>query len=118
MKYRHYAPRGTVILVEGEPAAQVLAIRELARRHAPRRVVVLAAEENVCAYPGLTVVSYGPRRDLREVARRLFEALRRCDELGAEVVLAEGTERRGLGLAVSDRLRRAAAQVVHAPEGV
>lgn len=118
MKYRHYAPRGTVILVEGEPAVQVLAIRELARRHAPRRVVVLAADESAPSYAGLTVVRYGPRANLREVARQLYGALRRCDELGAEIILAEATAREGLGLAVSDRLRRAAAQVVRAQDVV
>jgi len=116
MKYRHYAPRGRVILVEGSPAAQTAAIRELAREHAGRRVVILAADESAALYPGHTVVTYGPRRDLGEVARRLYEALRRCDELGAEVILAEATARAGLGLAVWDRLRRAAAEVVRARE--
>ena len=118
MKYRHYAPRGTLILVEGSPEAQAAVIRELARRHASRRVVILAADESASAYPGWTVVGYGPRGDLEEVARRLFGALRRCDELGAELILAEATARRGLGLAVWDRLRRAAVEIISAGEEV
>ncbi|MEZ6068013.1 MAG: Sua5 family C-terminal domain-containing protein [Planctomycetaceae bacterium] len=47
--------------------------------------------------------------DLRAAAAALFAALRRLDECGADVILAEPMPEQGLGVAINDRLRRAAA---------
>ncbi|MHB9143881.1 MAG: L-threonylcarbamoyladenylate synthase [Symbiobacteriia bacterium] len=111
MKYRHYAPDGDVTLYEGDKAAlpAVLLQAATAAEAAGRVVALLASDETLAVYGGPGVrIPLGSRGDLTGMAGRLFEALRQCDRLGAEVVLIEGTEPHGLGLAITNRLRRAA----------
>ncbi len=118
LKYTHYAPRAYLVLVEG-PAEQVGAeIRRRAAvlRAAGRSVAVLAAEESRDRYPGERVVILGSRRDPERAAAALFASLRDLDRSGIEVILAEGIPRRGLGLAVMDRLERAAREIVKLEE--
>jgi L-threonylcarbamoyladenylate synthase len=51
-----------------------------------------------------------PRNDSREAAARLFAAMRRLDSLGLDIILAEPPPPSGLGAAILDRLRKAAAR--------
>ncbi|MDQ0285031.1 L-threonylcarbamoyladenylate synthase [Desulfofundulus luciae] len=110
MKYRHYAPRAPLVLVEGEPERVVARLKELAGGYRSRglRVGVLATAETARECQEDRVVVAGSRQDPAGIASRLFAALRRFDELGVDIILAEGIEPRGLGLAVMNRLRRAA----------
>lgn len=114
MKYRHYAPRAELLLVTGPHAAvrrEILRLaRELSARN--RRVVVLARKESAADYAGLDTVLCGSRNDPAEVAAGLYSALRDCDAAGADVILAEGVESRGVGRAVMNRLRKAAREVI------
>jgi L-threonylcarbamoyladenylate synthase len=107
MKYRHYAPSCRLILVEGDPASVRRKVAELVTvlRTQGKRVGVLALDG--ADYPGAEVVDLGPRSDLRRVAKSLFTAIRDLDERGVDVIVAEGVEERGLGLAIMNRLRKA-----------
>jgi L-threonylcarbamoyladenylate synthase len=107
MKYRHYAPRCRLILVEGDPASVRRKVAELVTvlRAQKKRVGVLALDG--ADYPGAEIVDLGPRSDLRRVAKSLFTAIRDLDERGVDVIVAEGVEERGLGLAIMNRLRKA-----------
>jgi L-threonylcarbamoyladenylate synthase len=107
MKYRHYAPSCRLILVEGDPASVRRKVAELVTvlRTQGKRVGVLALDG--ADYPGAEVVDLGPRSDLRRVAKSLFTAIRDLDERGVDVIVAEGAEERGLGLAIMNRLRKA-----------
>jgi L-threonylcarbamoyladenylate synthase len=107
MKYRHYAPRCRLILVEGDPASVRRKVAELVTvlRAQGKRVGVLALDG--ADYPGAEIVDLGPRSDLRRVAKSLFTAIRDLDERGVDVIVAEGVEERGLGLAIMNRLRKA-----------
>jgi len=109
MKYRHYAPRAPVILIEGDPQQVAKRLAELidGYRVAGKRVGVLAYEETAGYYKQGEVVVAGKRRDPAGVASRLYSILRRFDELGVDVILAEGLEPAGLGLAIMNRLRMA-----------
>lgn len=99
----HYAPHARVELVG---AAEVVA-RATVLRQQGRQVAVLAPDR----YPDLAgeVVQLGPMGSSADYARGLYERLRRADEVGAEVVLAVPPPDEGVGAAVADRLRRAAA---------
>ncbi|MCS7107426.1 MAG: L-threonylcarbamoyladenylate synthase [Acidilobaceae archaeon] len=112
MKHRHYAPRTPLILVEAREYSQLEAyartVREEAEKHG--RAAILASKETARFYGGLKVIELGSRGDMFSIARALFDALRRVDELGVDVAVAEGFEERGLGLAVMNRLRRAASR--------
>ena len=109
MKYRHYAPKAEVILIEGNSDAMVGKIREMAKEYSSdgKKVGILAFEESIYEYSNATVKSMGSMVDLKTAAKRVFSLLRELDEEGVDVILAEGMPERGLGLAVMNRLRKA-----------
>lgn len=107
MKYRHYAPKGAVTIVTGKPKNVIAKIRELASQQQGKNVLVLAMEDHMAAYEGLQVRSLGS--DTAQMAARLFDLLRYADEIGADAVFSEAVEAEELGLAVMNRLGRAAA---------
>ncbi len=114
MKYAHYAPQGRLIVVRAasdENAAQRVAryIREeLERLRADGEttgVLSFSAEP----YSADIVERCGTVGRPDEAARLLYAALRRFDEAGATVILAEAVPDEGLGQAIMNRLRKAAA---------
>ncbi|MEW6274989.1 MAG: L-threonylcarbamoyladenylate synthase [Bacillota bacterium] len=113
-KYRHYAPRAPLILVEGGSRQAAAKVRELAdlKSAAGLKVGILACAESAPFYDRGEILVTGSRRHPEQIAARLFSALRHFDQLGVDVIIAEGVEPAGLGLAVMNRLRRAAAEVI------
>ncbi|TDA69758.1 MAG: threonylcarbamoyl-AMP synthase [Clostridia bacterium] len=114
-KYRHYAPRAEVQLVPGEPPglASLMVSRATELAAGGRRVGLLVSEETAACFGEQVREKYhlqvlGSRRQLEVVAGRLYEALLSCDRRGMEVILAETFPDRGLGLAIMNRLRKAA----------
>ena len=109
MKYRHYAPQGAVTIVTGQPENVIAKIRALAgeQMQQQKRVLVLAMEAHVAAYEGLPVRSLGS--DAAQMGARLFDLLRYADKVHADAVFSEAVEAEELGLAVMNRLGRAAA---------
>lgn len=103
MKYKHYAPKAKVILIKGGDAAYTSYVNETAGAGE----AALCFEEQV---PGLRVpaVAYGHREDPASQAHGLFDALRRLDELGIQTAYAASPSEHGVGLAVYNRLLRAA----------
>lgn len=110
MKHKHYAPKAEMIVVEGELASVIGKIRELSEHYAKagKKVGVLATDESVGSYHLGVIKSMGSRRNLASVAKNLFRLLREFDDEGVDIILAEGVPQKGLGLAVMNRLRRAA----------
>lgn len=103
MKYKHYAPKADVTILKGPLDAFIRYIRT----HAPDGAFALCFDGEQ-ARIGLPCVSYGPARDAAAQARELFGALRALDEQGARAVFARAPEETGMGLAVYNRLLRAA----------
>lgn len=103
MKYKHYSPEAQVIVVEGERERVRRKIAQLVAEYRSRgyRVGVMGTEE----YEADEFFHLG--RSEEEFARNLFKALRELDKRGVDVIIAEGVEERGLGLAVMNRLRKA-----------
>ncbi len=110
---KHYAPRARLTLYCGPREAVLHAMREAAVQEIGRgqRVGLLLAEEDLPAFTGLQVVfqTVGMGVRLDEVARQLFTALRALDHANVTVILARDFGATGLGLAIRDRLTRAAA---------
>ena len=108
MKYRHYAPKAPVYLLEGE-AAKLLptfAAKALAQG---KRVGVLCSQamgKRLVAGEGLLLSSWGSSREA--LAADLFYLLRDFDRTCPDVILAEGVSEEGIGLAIMNRLRKAA----------
>ena len=110
MKYKHYAPNAKVTIISGERKKTVEKIREMVHYNIEKgkKVCILTVEENVKEYTeGISIV-LGSILDLSTVAKSLFEALRKCDDLEADLILAEGYEEEGVGVAIMNRLNKAA----------
>ena len=107
---RHYSPRTPLMLYEGQPDAALAQLAADARAaiSAGKSVGILAADEDPFALGH--VVRVGSAQDAPSVASRLYAALRELDALGVDVILARSfPDDSGLGVAIRDRLRRAAA---------
>ena len=117
MKYRHYAPEGAVTIVTGSEENVIARIRQLAGdlMQQRKRVLVLAMEPHMAAYEGFSVRSLG--HNAVEMGARLFDLLRYADEVHADAVFSEAVAAKDIGLAVMNRLGRAAAfQQINADE--
>jgi len=109
--WRHYAPRAEILLYRGKTREAVIAAMQrkiLELRQGGHRVGLLVGEEDLAQFSGegMVVESLGNSPD--EAARRLFSALRALEKQGVEFILAPAPPRQGMGLAVFDRLLRAA----------
>ena len=106
MKYKHYAPKAKVTLVKASPAAFAAFVNDKATAQ-PQGLMALCfdGEEGALTVPYLT---YGRRDDAADQAHRLFDALRQLDERGAARVYATCPSEEGVGLAVYNRILRAA----------
>ncbi|MEQ1860434.1 MAG: L-threonylcarbamoyladenylate synthase [Chthoniobacteraceae bacterium] len=94
----HYAPRTPLTLETRNPKPETRTAL-LAFRAAPKNSADFAAIEIL-----------SPTGDLREAAATLFAKLRRLDEAGLDLIVAESVPEHGLGVAIMDRLRKAAAR--------
>ena len=115
MKYKHYAPRATVILLRGSEEKCIAYVGRAARRSGA--VAAMCYDEDKDRYT-VPTVSLGSRNDEKDQAKRLFAALREVDSLPREtVVYAPCPKADGVGLALYNRLIRAAAfEVIDLPE--
>lgn len=104
MKYRHYAPQGEVIILNGSAEAAAAYVRA----HPAEGMAVLCYEEELPLYEGLTAMAYGRRDDPESLAHGLFSALREMDGAGCRVIYARCPEGGGVSYAVQNRLRKAA----------
>lgn len=110
MKYRHYAPKGQITIVEGKTEAVVKKINELAAEQEEKgiRVAVLCAEETKPQYNSRHVYSLGSLKQEKEISAHLFAALRSFDTEQMEVIYSESFENTKLARAIMNRLRKAA----------
>jgi len=113
MKYTHYAPLAPLILFEGSDQERITAgVLAKAKHFAEtgRKVGIFTYRETASLYneQGYSVIVAGKRSEPGTVAALLYESLRRFDHLKVDVILVEGMPPDGLGMAVMNRLRRAA----------
>lgn len=110
MKYKHYAPRADLILVEGEICKVIETINRLAgeRRAAGKKVGIIATDETMERYDGADTVSIGARSDEDAIARHLYKLLREFDDRGVDIIYSESFATPRIGQAIMNRLRKAA----------
>ena len=110
MKYRHYAPKAEMTIVTGDAVKVQFKINYLAARDdvVGKKVGIIATDETVGAYYNGVIKSIGSRKNEETVAHNLFALLREFDDIGVEVIYAEGFEDSGIGRAIMNRMRKAA----------
>ena len=110
MKYKHYAPKADLTLVEGNTKAVVSAINKMTEEklEAGYRVGVICTDETSDLYPGGIIRSIGSRLKEESVAHNLYAVLREFDDLDADYIFSESFSRSHLGQAIMNRLTKAA----------
>ena len=109
MKYRHYAPTAPLVLLSGNDADVLAYIQQ---ETAARKCAVLCYNEEFDALNNCILFPIGQKNDLASQAHKLFAALRDADGTDAEIIYAHLPPQSGLGLALYNRLIRAAAHTI------
>ena len=114
MKYKHYAPKANLILVEGESEAVVKKMNELTveEQKAGRKVGIICTDETASEYVADIVKSIGKRVDEDSIALHLYAILREFDELDVDVIYSESFATPRIGHAIMNRLLKAAGHQV------
>lgn len=114
MRYKHYAPKGNLKIVSGQPEKVISRINELAASgtREGHTVGIIATEETKDRYRNAIVVSIGDRKDEYEIAHNLFDVLRHMDDCGADLIYSEEFSTPNIGNAIMNRLLKAAAHQV------
>ena len=111
MMYRHYAPKGQLTLVKGGPeAVRAACIRLYEEADASgHKACILTPEEHAEGYEHCRTLTIGSLEHPETLAHSLIAALRRMDDEQVDVILCETVNTSGIGLALMNRLCRAAA---------
>ncbi|GGD92840.1 threonylcarbamoyl-AMP synthase [Paenibacillus nasutitermitis] len=111
MKYAHYAPRGTMQLVEGEIDNIVSFVNDQVKDAQARGECtgVLAFHEHAAGFEADHVLVIGSLAHLEQAAQGLYAALRAFDSLGVDRIWAQTCPEAGIGHALMNRLAKAAA---------
>ncbi len=114
MKYRHYAPKGDLTIVEGSLEAVIDYINEQAGRLALQgeKIGIIGTDSSISAYHTGSVKSVGSRDEEETVARELYRVLREFDDEDVTVIFSESFDRKGIGQAIMNRLLKAAGHKV------
>ncbi len=112
MKYRHYAPKAELTVVEGSISRTVDEIIRLTGEKIAEgfKVGIIATEETVGRYSMGEVKCIGARGEEETIASRLYGILREFDGIGIDYIYSEAFGREGIGSAVMNRLLKAAGQ--------
>ena len=110
MKYRHYAPKAKLMIVEGNIREEILAIRQLAyaAHREGKEVGIIATGETVQFYNYGIVKNIGTRENENTIARNLYRVLREFDEEDVDLIYSESFAMNGIGKAIMNRLEKAA----------
>ncbi len=117
MRYRHYAPSGNITLVEGSEEHVLQMLRQLYTDSVSqgKKSCVLCFTEHVSLLSDCVPHDLGSGKNPEEIARKLFKTLRNLDAEGMEMIFSEVIPPEGVGLAVMNRLGRAASfRTIHA----
>lgn len=110
MKYRHYAPKAELSIIEGPVELVIEAINQMAAAHISRghKVGIIGTEETVARYRSGIVKCIGTRADETTIARHLYGILREFDNEDVSYIFSESFSAGGMGNAIMNRLLKAA----------
>ena len=110
MRYRHYAPKAQLTIVEGKNEDAICRINQLTREAHQRgeKVGIIGTEETKTSYMGDSIKSVGKREDEEGIARALYTLLREFDDEDVTVIYSESFSEGSMGQAIMNRLLKAA----------
>ena len=110
MRYKHYAPKADLVLVEGDTDKVVVEINNLVgdAQIGGKRVGVIATDETMNRYKADVVFSIGARDDEDAIAQHLYKILREFDEQDVDAIYSESFKTPRIGQAIMNRLLKAA----------
>lgn len=110
MKYRHYAPKGQLTIVQGSQDAVIAYINDRSKESSEKglRVGVIGTDATSALYRADVIKSVGTREDEMTIAHELFKVLREFDEENIDVMYSESFDESGIGQAIMNRLLKAA----------
>lgn len=120
MKYRHYAPKAELFIVEGPAEHVVEEINRCAQdaEKEGKQIGIIAAEETIAKYTQGVVKCIGSREDEETIARNLYEVLREFDECQVCAIYSEAFYTPRMGQAIMNRLLKAAGhKIIYTQEG-
>lgn len=114
MKYKHYAPKADLVLVDGSRDAVVNKINELVKEKQAQgyKVGVIATDETMDSYEADRIISIGARDNEDAIARHLYKILREFDDWDVDAIYSESFATPRIGQAIMNRLLKAAGHQV------
>ena len=114
MKYKHYAPKADLVLVDGEEKKVVAKINALTKEAmaAGKKVGIIGTDETIDCYNQGEVVSIGTRSDEDSIARHLYSILRQFDDMDVDMIYSESFATPRIGQAIMNRLLKSAGHQV------
>ena len=108
MKYKHYSPKAEVIIIEGKYVRRKITSMINDYTAEGIKVGLMGTDALLKDFKGVACCSLGDARKISEVGNRLFRCLRDLDQQKVDVILTESFNREGLGVAIMNRLEKAA----------
>ena len=114
MKYRHYAPRGELVIVEGEASAvtEYINTQTATLEEKGEKVGIIGTDASIRQYLSGNRKSAGSREEEESIAKELYRILREFDDEQVTMIFSEAFERKGIGQAIMNRLLKAAGHKV------
>lgn len=114
MKYRHYAPKAKLVIIDGEFDDIVKAMIKVTGESVDRdqKVGIISSLEGTPFYSNGNIKCVGSRYDKGAIAHNLYRVLREFDEEDVECIYSEAFDSNGIGMATMNRLKKAAGQTV------
>lgn len=109
MKYRHYAPSCPLVLLDGDEDNIEAFLKE---EEKTKKIAILCYDEETEKYKNSILLPIGKSTDVASHAKKLFSNLREADKFSPDVIYAHIPSKNGLGLALYNRMIRAAAHTV------
>lgn len=103
MKYKHYAPNAEALMVYSKEEETLI---KLMKENIKENTVIIGAKEHQKYFPNTTYFSYGSMYCYEEIMHNIFTLLRQVDKEKPDMILIEGVEKKGLGIAIMNRLIR------------
>lgn len=109
-KYKHYAPKADAYLLVGTTEEKLAKLDDFIKNNQSKKMGLMATKEILekIHYPDLEIKNLGSINDLETFGSLIFKDLRDLDKLKVDIIICEGVEEKGLGLAIMNRLKKSA----------